>query len=94
MGASAGATANAGDGGGTDATSYFVDALFRPSDPARLAAPGAEGDALAAAKPRAYLLRARPPARFRLTTKLTLANLLRHEQAFPRPMRLHGSMRS
>jgi hypothetical protein len=37
--------ANAGEGSGTDATSYFVDALFRPSDPARLAAPGAEGDA-------------------------------------------------
>jgi hypothetical protein len=50
MGASAGATANAGEGGGTDATSYFADALFRPSDPARLAAPGAEGDAAAAAQ--------------------------------------------
>ncbi|BCH14987.1 MULTISPECIES: hypothetical protein [unclassified Mesorhizobium] len=50
MGASAGATANAGNDGGSDATSYFVDALFRPTDPSRLAAPGAEGDATAAAQ--------------------------------------------
>ena len=50
MGASAGATANAGSDGGSDATSYFVDALFRPTDPSRLAAPGAEGDATAAAQ--------------------------------------------
>ena len=39
-----------GTGGGTDATSYFVDALFRPTDPTRLAASGAEGDAAAAAQ--------------------------------------------
>ncbi|UVC17611.1 hypothetical protein [Mesorhizobium onobrychidis] len=50
MGASAGATANAASDGGSDATSYFVDALFRPTDPSRLAAPGAEGDATAAAQ--------------------------------------------
>ena len=50
MGASAGATANAGDGSGTDATSYFVDALFRQSDPARLTAQGGEGDAAVAAQ--------------------------------------------
>lgn len=52
MGASAGATATAtaGQGGATDATSYFVDALLRPADPSRLAAPGAEGDAAAAAQ--------------------------------------------
>lgn len=50
MGASAGASANAGSGGGSDATSYFVDALFRPTDAARLTAPGAEGDAAAAAQ--------------------------------------------
>lgn len=47
MGASAGAaTADGGDA----ATGYFVDALFRPNDPARLAAAGAEGDAAAAAQ--------------------------------------------
>jgi hypothetical protein len=45
MGASAGATANTGSEGATNATSYFVDELFRPTDPARLSAPGAEGDA-------------------------------------------------
>jgi hypothetical protein len=50
MGASAGATANAGNDGGSGAASYFVDALFRPTDPSRLAAPGAEGDATAAAQ--------------------------------------------
>ncbi len=52
MGASAGATGNAGSGsdGGANAAAYFVDALFRPTDPAKLAAPGAEGDAAAAAQ--------------------------------------------
>lgn len=49
LGASAGATASPGTGV-TDATSYFVDALFRPADPSRLAASGAEGDAAAAAQ--------------------------------------------
>ena len=34
----------------TGATSYFVDALFRPTDPSRLAGPGAEGDAAAVAQ--------------------------------------------
>lgn len=56
LGASAGATANAGEGSGSDATSYFVDALFRPSDPSRLAAPSAEGDAAAAAQASRILL--------------------------------------
>lgn len=50
MGASAGASANAGSGGASDAVSYYVDALFRPNDPAQLAAPGAEGNAAAAAE--------------------------------------------
>jgi hypothetical protein len=49
MGASAGATKSAGEGG-SDATGYLVDALFRPSDPAGLAASGAEGDAAAASQ--------------------------------------------
>lgn len=50
VGASAGAT-SAGNEDATDtATSYFVDSLFRPNDPTRLAAPGAEGDAAAAAQ--------------------------------------------
>lgn len=52
MGASAGATATAsrGTNGSSNATSYFVDALFRPNDPARLSAPGPEGDAAATAQ--------------------------------------------
>jgi len=49
MGASAGGAANAANSG-SDAGSYFVDSLFRPSDPSRLAAAGAEGDAAAAAQ--------------------------------------------
>jgi hypothetical protein len=43
--------ASAGAGGSStasDAVGYFVDSLFRPADPARLAAPGAEGNAEAA----------------------------------------------
>jgi hypothetical protein len=62
MGASAGATANAGSDGGSDATSYFVDALFRPTDPSRLAAPGAEGDATAAAAQTSRILITRAAA--------------------------------
>lgn len=62
MGASAGATANAN--GASDTDSYFVDTLFRPTDPARfrptdparLAAPGADGDAAAAAQASRILL--------------------------------------
>jgi hypothetical protein len=50
LGASAGASANAGSENAGSATSYFVDSLFRPNDPARLAAPGAEGDAAATAQ--------------------------------------------
>lgn len=50
LGASAGATANAGEDTGSDVTAYFVDSLFRPSDPGRLSQPGAEGDAAAAAQ--------------------------------------------
>lgn len=44
-GASAGATATGT--GSSPSTSYFVDALFRPTDAARLNAPGAQGDAAA-----------------------------------------------
>jgi hypothetical protein len=44
-GISAGATAAGGVN--NPSTGYFVDALFRPADPARLNAPGAQGDAAA-----------------------------------------------
>jgi hypothetical protein len=50
MGASAGATTASRSDNASSATSYFVDALFRPTDPARLAAQGAEGDAAAASQ--------------------------------------------
>lgn len=49
MGAAAGAASTNTDTA-SNATSYFVDSLLRPADPARLAAPGAEGDAAAAAQ--------------------------------------------
>ncbi|MHA6684912.1 hypothetical protein [Mesorhizobium sp. A556] len=42
-------SSGAGDNAG-NATSYFVDSLFRPSDPAKLTAPGSEGDAAATAQ--------------------------------------------
>ncbi len=48
MGASAGAASSADEGNA--ATSYFVDNLFRPNDATRLAAPGAEGDVVAASQ--------------------------------------------
>lgn len=54
MGASAGATSNGS--GGSEATSYFVDSLFRPTDPSRLATPGVEGGAEAAAQASRILL--------------------------------------
>lgn len=49
-GAAMGATATANAGDGNDATAYFVDSLFRPTDIARIAAAGNEGDAAAAAQ--------------------------------------------
>jgi hypothetical protein len=45
----AAASSGAGDTAG-NATSYFVDSLFRPADASRLSAPGAEGDAAATAQ--------------------------------------------
>ena len=48
--ASAGAASAGGSSTASDAAGYFVDSLFRPADPARLAAPGAEGNAEAAAQ--------------------------------------------
>jgi hypothetical protein len=52
--ASGAATAASASAGGSstasDTVGYFVDSLFRPTDPARLAAPGAEGNAEAAAQ--------------------------------------------
>lgn len=40
MGASSSAASSANDNTGNNAVSYFVDSLFRPNDPTRLAAPG------------------------------------------------------
>ncbi|UVK46695.1 hypothetical protein BPNPMPFG_002393 [Mesorhizobium sp. AR07] len=49
MGASAGAAANVG-GAADNATSYFVDSLFRPTDPAKLAAANPQSDTSATAQ--------------------------------------------
>lgn len=50
MGAAAGTASDTNEDSGNTGMSYFVDSLFRPNDPTRLAAPGAEGDATAAAQ--------------------------------------------
>jgi hypothetical protein len=49
-GAVTGAAAASDNSETSNATGYFVDSLFRPADPARLAAPGAEGNAEATAQ--------------------------------------------
>ncbi|TGQ86904.1 hypothetical protein EN851_29225 [Mesorhizobium sp. M8A.F.Ca.ET.208.01.1.1] len=48
MGASAGASANANGASADNATSYLVDSLFRPADPAKLAAANSGDEAAAA----------------------------------------------
>lgn len=50
MGAPSGAASRSDEGTGNNAMSYFVDSLFRPNDPTRLATPGAGGDAATAAQ--------------------------------------------
>lgn len=50
MGPAAGTASDTNEDSGNTGMSYFVDSLFRPNDPTRLAAPGAEGDATAAAQ--------------------------------------------
>lgn len=50
MGVSSSVDSSANDNTGNNAMSHFVDSLFRPNDPTRLAAPGAAGDAAAAAQ--------------------------------------------
>ncbi|TPN36117.1 hypothetical protein FKO01_09135 [Mesorhizobium sp. B2-3-3] len=50
MGASAGAAGNAGSASADNAISYFVDSLFRPADPSKLAAANPQNDAAAASQ--------------------------------------------
>ncbi|MDH2357047.1 hypothetical protein QCM80_41645 [Bradyrhizobium sp. SSUT112] len=87
MGASAGAsaTANTGSGGGTNATSYFVDALFRPTDPARLSAPGAEGDAAAAAQASRILVASAAAGEVSADDKAYLAQLVAARTGLAQP---------
>lgn len=59
-----------------NATSYFVDSLFRPADPARLAAPGAEGNAEAAAQASRILVEAAAAGKMADDDKAYLAQLV------------------
>lgn len=78
MGASTGATAtgDTGSEGASNATSYFVDALFRPTDPARLSAPGAEGDAAAAAQASRILIASAAAGEVSTNDKVYLGQLV------------------
>jgi hypothetical protein len=77
MSASAGANSTAqGSQGGSSATSYFVDALFRPNDPGRLSAPGAEGDAAAAAQASRILIASAAAGEFSADDKAYLEQLV------------------
>lgn len=76
MGASAGASSGTDTGAASDATGYFVDSLFRPADPARLAAPGAEGNAEAAAQASRILIADATAAKFPEEDKAYLAQLV------------------
>jgi hypothetical protein len=78
MGASAGATTtgNARSEVGSNATSYYVDTLFRPTDPARLSTPGAEGDAAAAAQASRILLASAAAGEVTADDKSYLAKLV------------------
>lgn len=76
MGASAGASTAASSDSAGDTTSYFVDSLFRPSDPARLAAPGAEGDAAAAAQASRILIASAAAGEMSADDKTYLAQLV------------------
>jgi hypothetical protein len=87
MGASAGvaATANTGSGGTSNVTSYFVDELFRPADPARQAAPGAEGDAAAAAQASRILLRSATAGEVSADDKAYLGQLVAARTGLSQP---------
>lgn len=74
QGASTGAAANAGDE--SNATSYFVDALFRPTDAARIAASGSESDAAAAAQASRILIASAAAGQMSVEDKAYLGQLV------------------
>lgn len=76
LGASAGASANAGTGGGSDATSYFVDSLFRSSDPGRMDATGAGDETAAAAQASRILIGSAAAGQISPDDKTYLAQLV------------------
>ena len=87
IGASAGATAAASNRseGATNATFYFVDALFRPTDPTRLSAPGAEGDTAAAAQASRILIASATAGEFSADDKAYLVQLVAARTGLSRP---------
>ncbi|MGX7877428.1 hypothetical protein ACVDG5_036705 [Mesorhizobium sp. ORM6] len=74
MGASAGASANAG-GAADNSTSYFVDVLFRPADPAKLAAANPQSDAGATAQASRILIASAATGEISTDDKTYLAQL-------------------
>lgn len=87
MGASAGTTAtgNTGSEGASNAMSYFVDVLLRPTDPARLSAPGAEGDAAAAAQASRILIASAAASEVSADDKAYLGQLVAARTGLPQP---------
>jgi hypothetical protein len=75
-GASAGAAANTGGTSGDNATSYFVDTLFRPADATKLAAANPENDAAATAQASRILLASAAAGEVSADDKTYLAQLV------------------
>ena len=87
MGASAGmtTTGNTGSEGASNAMSYFVDALLRPTDPARLSAPGAEGNSAAAAQASRILIAGAAAGEISADDKAYLGQLVAARTGLPQP---------
>ena len=74
--AATGAAATAAGGSSGEATSYFVDSLFRPADASRLNAPGPEGDAAAAVQASRILISSATAGQMTEADKAYLAQLV------------------
>ncbi|MBZ9676533.1 hypothetical protein [Mesorhizobium sp. ES1-1] len=76
LGASAGASANANSATADNATSYLVDSLFRPADPARLAAANGDSDAAATGQASRILMASAVAGEISADDKTYLAQLV------------------
>ncbi|WP_370674341.1 hypothetical protein [Pleomorphomonas sp. PLEO] len=83
MGASAGTASSSNENSGSDAMSYFVDTLFRPNDPTRLAAPGAEGDAAVTAQVSRILIASAAAGEMSPTDRTYLGQLVAAHTGLP-----------